>query len=272
MTTPPPLFDRPAQLRHRRRATDHGLFLHHSARDMIEDRLAVVNRTFTAPAIVTAFPQVWADFAPAPHILRDDDTLDLSPGSHDLILHAMSLHGANDPVGQLIQCRRALKPDGLFIAVLLGAPTLQELRTALQQAEAQLSGGLSARMAPMADIRDLGALLQRAGFALPVADSDEITAEYRDLPHLMHDLRAMAEVNALTDRPRQFTRRALFDRAAALYADQFALPNARLPATFNLITLTGWAPADSQPKPLRPGSATSRLADALGTDEVNLPD
>lgn len=269
MTTPPLLFDRSAQLLHRARSTDAGLFLHRIARDMAEDRLAMVNRTFTTPAVVAPFPQIWDGFAP---VTPDEDTLALSPGAHDLVLHVMALHGANDPVGQLIQCRRALKPDGLFLGIMLGGSTLTELRGALQQAEVDISGGLSPRLSPMGDIRDLGGLLQRAGFALPVADSDLLTVEYRDLTHLMQDLRAMGETNALAARPRHFTRRALFARAAQIYADRHALPNGRLSASFEMVTLTGWAPDESQPKPLRPGSAATRLAEALGTDEVNLPD
>lgn len=272
MTAPPPLFDRSAILRHRRRATEDGLFLHRAARDMVEDRLSIVNRTFTDVAVIPSFAAPWVDLTPTASLVEDTDTLDLSPNSLDLVVHAMALHAANDPVGQLIQCRRALRADGLCVAVLLGGSTLQELRQTLQQAESQVTGGLSPRLHPMGDIRDLGGLLQRAGFSMPVADSDSITVEYRDLWHLMRDLRMMGEANALTARPRSFTRRAVLETAARLYQDRFAGPNGRIPARFEIITLTGWAPDDSQPKPLRPGSAATRLADALGTQEIDLPD
>lgn len=269
MTNPPALFDRAALAAHRARALPEALFLHEAARDEVQDRLSMVNRTFTAPAVVTPFPALWEGFG---KITPDSDTLDLQPGAHDLVVHAMCLHWANDPVGQLIQCRRALKPDGLFLAVLLGGQTLNELRAALGEAESRLTGGLSPRVAPMAEIRDLGALLQRAGLALPVADSVPVTAAYRDLFHLMRDLRAMGETNALSARRRGPTRRALFETADSLYKDHFATPEGRLPATFDLICLTGWAPDESQPKPLRPGSAKARLADALKVPETRLPD
>ncbi|MEX0283361.1 MAG: SAM-dependent methyltransferase [Paracoccaceae bacterium] len=272
MTAPPPLFDRPALLRNRRRATPHGLFLHDATRDMIEDRLKLINRTFTKIAVVTPFPEIWADLWPDARIVPDDDVLDLVPEAHDLVIHATCLHWANDPVGQLIQCRRALQADGLCVAVLLGGSTLSELRTTLRDAEAEVSGGLSPRISPMGDIRDLGALLQRAGFALPVADGEILTAEYRDIWHLMRDLRVMGEPNALAQRRRRFTGRHLFEQANTLYQARHKTPSGRIPAQFELITLTGWKPADSQPQPLRPGSAAARLAEALGTDEFKLPD
>jgi hypothetical protein len=179
----------------------------------------------------------------------------------------MALHWANDPVGQIVQARRALMPDGLFLGACLGGRTLWELRAALTEAEVRLTGGLSPRVAPMGEIRDLGALIQRAGLALPVADSLSLTVEYRDAFHLMKDLRAMGEGNALAARRRTVASRALFSEAARIYAEGFTLPNGRIPATFEFVFLTGWAPADSQPKPLRPGSAAARLADALGVDE-----
>lgn len=239
---------------------------------MVQDRLAVVNKSFHAPAVVTPFAALWQDVVPRAQMVPDDDRLALAPGAHDLVLHAMALHWANDPVGQLIQCRRALRPDGLCIAVLLGGQTLAELRIALAEAETELSGGLSPRVAPMAEIRDLGALIQRAGLALPVADSDMISVEYRDLWHLMRDLRAMGETNAMTARLRHPTRRAIFARAQEIYAQRFTAPSGRLLARFELITLTGWAPDASQQQPLRPGSAKTRLAQALAVPETPLKD
>lgn len=272
MTQMPRLVDTAALARNRARPRPFEPFLQEAARDEVEDRLAMVNRTFTDPAIVTGQPALWRGWHPGARVVPDDEVLDLAAGAHDLVIHAMALHWANDPVGQLVQARRALRPDGLLLSVALGGQTLNELRTALAEAEIAVTGGLSPRVAPMAEIRDMGALLQRAGLAMPVADSLVLTAEYSDLRHLSHDLRAMGEVNALSDRLRRPTRRAVFQRAEAIYRDRFAAPSGRLRASFELITLTGWAPDESQPKPLRPGSAAARLADALGTAETTLDD
>lgn len=247
------------------------MFLHEDAVLEVKERLIEVNRRFTAPVIVAGVPQPWQGLAGA-EVVLDDDLLPLEPAAHDLVIHALSLHWANDPVGQLIQCRRALLPDGLFLGLMFGGQTLAELRACLAQAETEVTGGLSPRVLPMGEIRDLGGLLQRAGFALPVADSLTRTVLYRDLAHLMHDLRAMGEGNALAARLRHPTRRAVFDRAGQIYREQHARPDGRLPATFEIITLTGWAPDDSQQKPLRPGSAAQRLADALHVPEHPLPE
>ena len=270
MTTP--MTDIPALNAHRSRAIPDGLFLHSAAADELQDRLDMVNKSFTAPAIVTGFTDFWSPLFPEAKIVSDMETLDLVPNSHDLVAHVMGLHWANDPVGQMIQCRRALKPDGLFIGISLGGDTLQELRRALGEAEIAVTGGLSPRIAPMPELRDLGGLLQRAGFALPVADTAVLTAEYRDIWHLMHDLRAMGETNALSSRLRHPTRRAVFETAQKLYAEHFAAPSGRLSASFELQVVTGWSPDASQPKPLRPGSAQQRLSDALGTPEKPLRD
>ena len=269
-TTPPPsprrLTDRAALDRQRARARrDPADFLHRIARHEIEDRLAEVNRTFTDPAIITGWPEFWAGLRPDARILPDTDALPLQPGAHDLIIHAMSLHWADDPVGQIVQSARALRPDGLFLAALPGGETLAPLRAALVQAEAEISGGAAPRVLPMAEIRDLGGLLSRAGLALPVADLLGSTASYRDAFHLMRDLRAMGEANALADRLRRPTRRAILARAAEIYAAQNPDPEnpGRVLARFELIFLTGWAPAENQQKPLRPGSARMSLAAAL---------
>ena len=271
-SNPPSLFDRSIIRKRRARAQDDALFLHRAALDEVQDRLSMVNKAFTAPAIVTPFPQVWADTLPNAAIVEDDDVLALTPGAHDLIIHAMALHSANDPVGQLIQCHRALQSDGLLLVICLGGETLNELRAALSEAEVAVSGGISPRVAPMAELRDLGGLLQRAGLALPVADSVPLTAEYRDIWHLMRDLRAMAETNAMSARLKHATRRSLFEQAQRIYGTHFSTPSGRLKATYELICLTGWSPDASQPKPLRPGSAQMRLAEALNTDEGKLPD
>ena len=267
--------DRAALAHHRARAAirpDHAsaMFLHALARSDIEERLTEVNRTFTTPAVVTGFPQIWADFHASVRLVPDDDLLDLEAQTHDLVIHAMGLHWANDPVGQLVQCRRALRPDGLCIAVLPGGATLNELRTSLAEAETAVTGGLSARVLPMGEIRDLGGLMQRAGFAQPVADSMTQTVQYRDLGHLFADLRAMGETSALAARPRRFTRRAVLRAAEAFYHSSFVTSDGKLQATFELVFLTGWAPHDSQQQPLRPGAARRRLADALGVPEKPL--
>jgi SAM-dependent methyltransferase len=267
------LTDRQALLRNRRRAlSDPALFLHHEAMTEIKDRLSMVNKSFTDVSVISGFPEIWrTDFPDARH-LSDTDTLDLRPESQDLIIHAMALHWANDPVGQLIQARRALRPDGLFLGVFLGGGTLNELRTSLAQAESDLTGGLSPRVLPMAEIRDLGGLLQRAGLALPVADVVPLTATYDTPLKLLHDLRQMGETNAMSARPRHFTRRALLLRAMDIYSQNFQQSDHRIPATFELMVLTGWAPSPDQQQPLRSGSASQRLAQALGTTETSVKD
>jgi len=266
------LFDRSALSAHRARRQPTALFLHETARDEVEDRLSMVNRAFTAPAIISPFAEIWQNSLPGAKIVSDDDVLDLEPGTHDVVIHAMCLHWANDPVGQLIQCRRALKEDGLLLVLMMGGQTLHELRSALAEVETTITGGLSPRVVPMGEIRDLGGLLQRAGFALPVADLVPLTAEYRDLYHLMHDLRDMGESNAIAQRSKTPTPRLLFEMADHLYRQHFATESNRLPATFEMVCLTGWSPSDTQQKPLRPGSAKARLADALKVPETKLPD
>ncbi|WP_435260116.1 SAM-dependent methyltransferase [Thioclava sp. FR2] len=255
---PPRLTDSSALKIHRNRASE--TFLHVEVADEVQERLTEVNRRFTDPVVITPFPQVWGNFG---KVIDDEEILNISPASHDLAIHVLALHWANDPVGQMVQCRRALRPDGLFMAFLFGGQTLWELRACLAQAETNVTGGLSPRVLPMGEIRDLGGLLQRAGFSLPVADSFTKTVRYRDAFHLMHDIRAMGEGNALADRLRRPTRRDVFVEAAKLYNDQFADSEGRIPATFEIICLTGWAPDPSQQQPLRPGSAKQRLADVL---------
>ncbi|MDB5666804.1 methyltransferase domain-containing protein [Cypionkella sp.] len=251
------LTDRHALALHRARAT--AFFMQEEAVAEVQDRLSEVNRTFTKPVVVTGFPHLWPDFP----TIADDEVLALQPETHDLVINALTLQWANDPVGQLVQCRRSLQPDGLFIGLLFGGQTLTELRVSLAQAEAAVMGGLSPRVLPMAEIRDLGGLLQRSGFALPVADSFTKTVLYRDAFHLMRDLRAMGEGNALAARLRHPTRRAVLTRAAEIYAQNYASPDGLIRATFEIICLTGWAPHEGQQKPLRPGTAAARLEDAL---------
>lgn len=269
--TPPNLTDQSRLARNRARARKEGMFLHKLAIDELQDRIGLVNRTFTRIAVITGFPLVWGAALPDADLVPDTDHIDLPHGHYDLVIHAMGLHWANDPVGQLVQSRLALKPDGLFLGVCFGGQTLSELRAILAETETDFSGGLSPRVAPMGEIRDLGALLQRAGFALPVADSAVHDVSYANLFALMSDLRLMGERNALSTRnPAPMTRR-FFNAADARYKQHFPAEDGRIGATFELITLTGWAPDESQPKPLRPGSAAARLADALNTDETKLP-
>jgi SAM-dependent methyltransferase len=272
MSQPPILTDTKALAQHRARATqrpdhDETMFLHKLAVSDLQERLIEVNRTFTRPAIVTGFPDAWGKIVGNAQLVEEREIIDLRPGAHDLVIHAMGLHWANDPLGQLVQCRRALCPDGLFLGVLLGGRSLHELRASLAEAEARITGGLSPRVLPMAEIRDLGGLLQRAGFALPVADGFTQTVSYPNLPALMADLRAMGETNALAARRKRFTGRNTLLEAAEIYSSNFGGSNGRIPATFELIFLTGWVPHESQQTPLRPGSAKQRLADALKVRE-----
>ena len=197
-------------------------------------------------------------------VVADEEALPFADASLDLVVSGLSLQLVNDLPGALVQIRRALKPDGLLLASLLGGATLQELREAWLAAEAEISGGASPRVAPFADVRDMGALLQRAGFALPVVDSETVTVTYANPLALMQEIKAMGASNMLLARRRTPVTRGLLLRAAEIYAERFAGADGRVPATFEILTLTAWAPDESQPKPLRPGSAQTRLADALG--------
>jgi SAM-dependent methyltransferase len=200
-------------------------------------------------------------------IAADEEALPFRDGSLDLVVSALALHFVNDLPGTLVQIRRALRPDGLFVAALLGGDTLTELRQAFAAAEAEMDDGISPRVLPFADLRDLGGLLQRAGFALPVTDIERLTVRYASPLALMQDLRRMGATNPLVDRRRRPLRRATLRRMLEIYAARFADPDQRIRATFEIVFLSGWAPHASQQQPLRPGSARARLADALGTQE-----
>jgi SAM-dependent methyltransferase len=265
----PALFDPKAVKTHRARSTDEdALFLHKFAASEISERLKDINRTFTDAIFVGWQGPMWAkDIGVMPQFVPDADVLDLEPESCDLIVHCMGLHWANDPVGQLIQMRRALRPDGLMIAVLFAGETLDELRHSLTQAEAEVTGGISPRVAPMAELRGLGALLQRAGYGLPVADIEPVRVAYETPWHLMRELRAMGEANAMAARSKRFARREIFVKMVEIYTRDYC-EDGRMMATFELAFLTGWAPSKTQQKPLRPGSATTRLADFLGATEM----
>lgn len=289
--TPPLVFDRALQRARLARAARLGpepFLLERAAEDMA-DRLAAVRRVFPLAAdlgtptdalaralagqsaigrLLRAGPRV-AGIAP-PDVVADEEALPFAPASLDLVVSALALQSANDLPGVLAQVRRALRPDGLFLAALLGGGSLSELRQSFGQAESETTGGLSPRVAPFADVRDLGALLQRAGFALPVTDVDHVVVRYGSPFALFSDLRRMGAANALFERRRAPLRRATLLRAAEIYAERFADADGRVRATFDIVFLSGWAPHDSQQKPLRPGSAKMRLADALGAREMPL--
>ena len=232
--------------------------------DAVAQALAASGKVAT---IVAATPDAAQRDASLPRVAADEEALPFAAGSLDLVVSALALQFVNDLPGALIQIRRALKPDGLFLAALLGGDTLAELRSALLEAETAEEGGVSPRVSPFADLADAAALLQRAGFALPVVDSDRITVTYADALALMRIRRLMGETNAAIGRRPGFSRRATLLSAAARYAGAHADQDGRIPATFQVLFLTGWAPAENQQKPLRPGSAATRLADALDVAE-----
>lgn len=207
----------------------------------------------------------------APTLVADEEFLPFANGKLDLILSNLSLHWVNDLPGALLQARKALKPDGFFLASLLGGETLRELRECLMAAEAEEEGGVSPRISPFVDVKDAGALLQRSGFALPVVDADDIIIDYPDALKLMRDLSGMGESNLILKRSKKFTKRSTLARAAALYHERYARADGRIHAKFQVLYLTAWAPDESQPKPLRPGSGKVSLVDFLG-DIPDAPD
>ena len=281
----PLVFDR-ALLRTRRnraRALGAETFLIDRVATDLAERLGAVLRQFDVvvdlgtpnDAVRTALASnasigrlIAANALPDGDIAADDEVLPFRDASLDLVVSALALHFVNDLPGTLIQIRRALKPDGLFLAALLGGATLTELRQAFAAAEAEVEGGVSPRVAPFADVREMGALLQRAGFALPVTDVERLTVRYSSPFILMGELRRMGATNVLTERRRTPLRRATLKRMAEIYAQRFADAGGKIRATFEIIWLSGWAPHESQQVPLRPGSAQARLADALGTREI----
>ncbi|ARM90175.1 SAM-dependent methyltransferase protein [Rhizobium sp. CIAT894] len=288
------IFDKARIAAHRHRALVNNdpkaAFLLDIAAEEMAERLAVVERTFEtavelhgatgaaaraalATGKIGTMIRVESERAyaiPGEALIEAPlEDVPLEPQSANLILAPLSLHLTNDTPGVFIQIRRALKPDGLFMAAIPGAGTLQELRDVLLATEAELTGGASPRVIPFADVRDVGSLMQRAGFALPVIDAENYTVRYDSLFPLMRDLRAMGMSNPLAARGRALTR-AFFLRAAEIYAERYADPDGRIRATFSIIYVSGWAPHESQQKPLKPGSAKARLADALKVDEHKL--
>lgn len=221
---------------------------------MESGKAAMVSRIETAPQLLdTTFDG----------LVTEPERLPLEPENIDLAVSLLSMHEINDLPGLLYQIRIALKPDGLFLGAMAGGGTLQELREALLQAEMEVSGGASPRVNPFADVRDTGGLLQRAGFALPVTDVETLTVRYDSMFALMRDLRSMGATNSLAERSRRPASRQMFMRAAEIYQEQFSDPDGRIRATFNIVWMSGWAPHESQQKPLKPGSATVSLASAL---------
>jgi len=283
------LFDRRLVRAHHRRSAAgldaHGFLLERVSADIAE-RLSEIERRFepvlfqglrggflerALPGyprlgrIVRAASETGAD------LVADEEALPFAPQSFEAVLSLLILHWTNDLPGALIQIRQALKPDGLFIGALFGGETLIELRSALAEAEIEIEGGLSPRVSPFLGMQDGAGLLQRAGFALPVADRDRVSVTYETPLHLMRELRGMGETNALIERRRQPLKRQTLFRALEIYARRFGTVSGRIAATFEIITLTGWAPHERQQKPLQPGSAKARLADALGTAEMKMP-
>lgn len=280
------VFDRQQIARQRERALPElarSDFLFKWTMKQIEDRLSIVRKKFPlalkigcrAPSIEKSSfgieTLMTMDISPSlsPDIVGVEDFFPLAPHSLDLVLSALDLHTVNDLPGALLQMRRSLKPDGLFMAAMLGGETLYELRQCLMEAEIDILGGTSPRVAPFADKPQMGDLLQRAGFSLPVIDSDIVTVTYESILPLMKDLRGMGEGNAIAERRKSFTPLSVFTRAGQLYAERFAEPDGRIRATFEIIFLSGWAPHESQQQPLKRGSATTRLADFLKTEEIS---
>jgi len=292
MTDSMQVFDRRAVRHHRDRAAagfaEHD-FLKREVADRLADRLGDINRGFpmaldlgchdgTLGKVLAGrggiATLVQSDLSPAMvsgaegvRLAADEERLPFAEDSFDAVLSVLSLHWVNDLPGTLIQIRRCLKPDGLFLGALFGLGTLMELRQAWTAAELAGEGGVSPRVSPFAELRDAADLLQRAGFALPVADAETITVTYADPLRLMAELRGMGESNTVAERRKQATRRSTLLAAAAAYRDRFAQSDGRIPASFEVLWLIGWKPHASQQKPLRPGSAAARLADALGTVE-----
>jgi SAM-dependent methyltransferase len=289
----PLVFDRHLLRRRRRRAYALGpsTFLLERVAEEVADRLAVILRRFdivvdlgtpgdllrralaNSPRIGTLIALDHSLDALASSrtlaVVADEEALPLKTAAIDLVVSGLSLQAVNDLPGAFAQIRRALTPDGLFLAALLGGDTLTELRQSFSEAESEMEGGASPRVAPFADVREIGALLQRAGFALPVADVDRVTVRYASPFALMQDLRRMGASNSLIERRRSPLRRVTLLRMAQIYSECFGDPDGRVRATFDIVWLSGWSPHDSQQKPLRPGSAQARLSEALGVQEIS---
>ena len=292
ISTAPVIFDRELLARRRNRAAQADAFpdflLRRTAEDFAE-RLSLIKRTFTRALVLGAANGILVEALGRPAgiaevvvcetvpaclggqrnlaVIADEEALPFKDQSFDLVISGLALQFVNDLPGTLAQIRRLLRPDGLFLGAMIGGETLGELRKAVLAAEIELCDGASPRVAPFADVRDIGALLQRAGFSLPVADSDVVTVTYPTPFELMRELKAMGASNVLVERRRVPMTRGMLMRIAEIYNENFNNDVGRIRATFEILTMTGWSPHESQQKPLRPGSAVARLADALGTDE-----
>lgn len=284
---PPVIFDRSAYRARRLRAADAtgDGFLAGEAGEALGLRIAAVNRSFEDALdlgsrqgsfeLLAPLARHWVRAGPdmraqnrRPEVTASEEAVPFSPETFDLVTSALSLHAVNDLPGALIQIRQVLRPNGLFVGALFGGETLTELRQSFAEAELEILGGISPRVAPFADVRDLGGLLQRAGFALPVSDFERTVVRYGEPVKLFTDLRMMGETNVLAERAKHPLRRAVLEAALRSYREKYSDSDGRVRATFDIIYLTGWAPHESQLKPLRPGSAKTRLADALGTTEI----
>lgn len=291
MTDAIEIFDRRSVRRHRSRAArnyeDHS-FLKDEITDRLVERLEEINRDFETTLDLGSHTGAMGRRLKAKHsvsadlshnmvtgcsgmrLVADEEFLPFKDSSFDLVISNLAMHWVNDLPGAMVQINRALKPDGLFLASLFGGETLKELRQSLMQAESEVSGGVSPRISPFADVRDVGGLLQRAGFALPVADSDVVTVSYEHPLKLLRDLRGMAETNAVLSRRKSFTSKAVMMRALEIYVQTYGDSDGRVPATFQVIYMTGWRAHESQQKPMKPGSAKMRLADAFKASEQKL--
>ena len=255
--------DRAALNDHRRRALASNnpvMFIHENAAIEFKARLKGFNENFNKVAVITGYCEFWADEFPGATVLPDSELLNLETERYDLIVHAMALHWSDDPIGQLIQCRLALKPGGMILAASLGGETLSELRHSIMHAEIAVKGGVSPRIAPMNEVQTMGELLQRAGCSFPVVDKVGLTATYESVFHLMRDLRMMGETNALSDRAKLFAPRALFSKTSEIYSDLFQVATKRVRATFELIFLTARAPGPAHPPRTDSTVATPRIA------------
>ena len=266
------IIDKEALAKRRAKSDKEDNFLQKLAIQDIKDRLHIIKKRFEKILIISGHLYPWGNTFHNADVISDEELLRFSNKNYDLVIHGMSLHYSNDPVGQLIQCKSVMEKGGLFLGNFLGGQTLHELRDSIAASELELTGGISPRVLPMIDIRDAGAFLMRSGFALPVADSTVHKVSYKNPIDLLYDLRRMGETNVQTDRLKKFSHRKLFSLMSDKYVSDQNSNKKEIEATFELITLTGWAPSSDQPKPLKPGSASIRLADALNVTEEKLKD
>ena len=266
------IIDKEALARSRVKSDKEDNFLQKLAVREIKDRLKFIKKRFEKILIICGNPFYWQQAFPGADFISDDEILKFPKAGYDLVIHGMSLHYSNDPIGQLIQCRSCMEKGGLLLGIFLGGQTLNELKESITAAEIELTGGISPRVLPMIDIRDAGSFLVRAGFALPVADINVAMIDYQTPLDLLYDLRKMGEINVLKHRLKKFSHRKLFSLTSDKYIESQNSNSESVKATFEFITITGWVPSEDQPKPLKPGSAKMRLSDALKVKEEKLKD